>query len=231
MLVSSKNVAKEVLKNEKNIKKVYLIDDFNDEEIFLMLKKSNIKPQYLDKRKFYELADKKAQGIIIDISDYKYCDLEDIIKQDGFIIILDHLEDPHNFGAIIRTCEAASVDGIIIPKDRSVEVNSTVMKTSVGALNNIKIAQVNNLNQALEKLKKEGYWIVGTDMDGEEYTKIDYQGNICLIIGSEGNGMSKLVKENCDFIAKIPMFGEINSLNASFATGIMIYEAVRQRKS
>jgi 23S rRNA (guanosine2251-2'-O)-methyltransferase len=231
MLVSSKNVAKEVLKNKKDIKKVYLIDDFNDEEILFMLKKSNIVPQYLDKRKFYELADKKAQGIIIDISDYKYCDLDDIIKQDGLIIILDHLEDPHNFGAIIRTCEAAGVDGIVIPKDRSVEVNSTVMKTSVGALSNIKIAQVNNLNQAIEKLKKECYWIVGTDMSGENYTKIDYQGSICLIIGSEGNGMSKLVRENCDFIAQIPMFGKINSLNASVAAGIMIYEAVRQRKS
>jgi 23S rRNA (guanosine2251-2'-O)-methyltransferase len=231
MLVSSKNVAKEVLKNKKDIKKVYLIDDFNDEEILFMLKKSNIVPQYLDKRKFYELADKKAQGIIIDISDYKYCDLDDIIKQDGLIIILDHLEDPHNFGAIIRTCEAAGVDGIVIPKDRSVEVNSTVMKTSVGALSNIKIAQVNNLNQAIEKLKKECYWIVGTDMSGENYTKIDYQGSICLIIGSEGNGMSKLVRENCDFIAQISMFGKINSLNASVAAGIMIYEAVRQRKS
>lgn len=231
MLVSSKNVAKEVLKNPKNIKKVYLIDDFNDEEIIFMLKKAKITPQYCDKRKFFEFADKKAQGIIIDISDYKYCDLEDIIKQDGFIVILDHLEDPHNFGAIIRTCEAAGVDGIIIPKDRSVEVNSTVMKTSVGALNNIKICQVNNLNQTIERLKKERYWIVGTDMNGENYTSIDYKGNICLIIGSEGNGMSKLVKENCDFIAKIPMFGEINSLNASVAAGIMIYEAVRQRNS
>lgn len=231
MLVSSKNVAKEVLKNQKNIKKVYLIEDFNDEEILSLLKKAGITPQYCDKRKFFEFADKKAQGIIIDISDYKYWNLEDIIEQDGLLVILDHLEDPHNFGAIIRTCEAAGVNGIIIPKDRSVEVNSTVMKTSVGALNNIKIAQVNNLNQAIEKLKKEGYWIVGTDMYGEDYTKIDYNGSICLIIGSEGNGMSKLIKENCDFIAKIPMYGEINSLNASVAAGIMIYEAVRQRKS
>ena len=148
-----------------------------------------------------------------------------------FIIILDHVEDPHNFGAIIRTSEAAGVDYIIIPKDRSVKVNSTVMKTSVGALDNVKIVEVTNLNNTIKKLKKKNVWIVGTDMENSvAYDSIDYKVPIALVIGSEGFGMSNLVKKNCDFIARIPMYGKINSLNASVAAGIMIYEVVRQRK-
>lgn len=144
--------------------------------------------------------------------------------------MLDHLEDPHNLGAIIRTSEAAGVDGIIIPKNRSVSVNATVLKTSAGAAQNMKISMVTNLKQTIEYLKKQGFWIVGTDMEGTDFVKLDYRGKIAIVIGNEGSGMSRLVKESCDFIASIPMYGEINSLNASVAAGIMIYEAVRQRK-
>ena len=144
-------------------------------------------------------------------------------------MILDHLEDPHNFGAIIRTCEAAGVDGIIIPKNRTVEVNSTVMRTSVGALDNVKIAQVTNLKNTINYLKKQGFWIVGTDMDGTDYTKIDYTGKMAIVTGSEGFGMSRIVRESCDFIATIPMKGKVNSLNASVATAIVIYEAIKGR--
>ena len=145
------------------------------------------------------------------------------------LVILDHLEDPHNFGAIIRTCEAAGVDGIIIPKNRSVDVNSTVMRTSVGALDNVKIAQVTNLKNTINYLKSKGFWIVGTDMDGTNYQKIDYNGKMAIVTGSEGFGMSRIVKEACDFIATIPMRGSINSLNASVATALVVYEAVNQR--
>ena len=168
------------------------------------------------------------------IPDYEYLSEQDMLSNmpdKAFIVILDHLEDPHNFGAIIRTCEAAGVDYIIIPKNRSVSVNSTVMKTSVGALENVKIVEVTNLNNTIKKLKANGVWVVGTDLENSvSYDKIDYNTSIALIIGSEGFGMSNLVKKNCDFIANIPMYGKINSLNASVAAGIMIYEVVRQRK-
>lgn len=171
------------------------------------------------------------QGIILDVMDYQYTPLNYLLKSDAkFVVILDHLEDPHNFGAIIRTSEAALVDAIIIPQDREVQVNSTVMKTSAGALAKMNICRVTNLVQTINKLKDDGFWIVGTAMDGTDYRQIDYSGKIALVVGNEGNGMSRLVRESCDFVASIPMRGEINSLNASVATGIMIYEVVRNRK-
>ena len=185
----------------------------------------------MGKKEFSKFDKYSSQGIILYIEDFKYSDIEDFTCNDSsVIVILDHLEDPHNLGAIVRTCEAAGVDGIIIPKDRSVEVNSTVMKTSAGALENMKIAKVTNLNQTINKLKDKGYWIVGTDMENStDYRKIDYTGKIALVIGNEGTGMSRQVRESCDFIASIPMYGKINSLNASVAAGIMIYEVIRIR--
>ena len=143
--------------------------------------------------------------------------------------MLDHIEDPHNFGAIIRSCEAAGVDGIIIPQDRSVEVNATVIKTSVGTREKMKIIRVTNLVNTIKLLKNNGYWIFGTDMIGSDYTTLDYKGKTCIICGNEGSGMSKLVKDNCDFIASIPLRGEVNSLNASVATAIIVFEAIKQR--
>jgi len=176
------------------------------------------------------LVDGNHQGIVVEIENYEYCDIDDLLKKENpLLVILDHLEDPHNFGAIIRTCEAAGVDGIIIPKNRSVDVNSTVMRTSVGALDNVKIAQVTNLKNTINYLKSKGFWIVGTDMDGTNYQKIDYNGKMAIVTGSEGFGMSRIVKEACDFIATIPMRGSINSLNASVATALVVYEAVNQR--
>ena len=166
------------------------------------------------------------QGIIIDIDDYEYFSLDEIEKE-NVIIMLDHLEDPHNFGAIIRTIEAAGFKSIIIPKDRSVEVNPTVMKVSAGTLEKVKIARVNNLVNTINELKKKGYWIIGTDMDGTDYKEIDYKGKVAIVIGNEGKGMSRLVKENCDFIASIPMKGQVNSLNASVAAALIIYEVIR----
>ena len=231
MLVYGKNSCEEFLKNDTIIKKVYLDKNFSDKNIISLIGKRNIRPHFYNKIDLDELADGNHQGIIIDIGEYEYSDLDSIIKENGFIIMLDHLEDTHNFGAIIRTCEAAGVDGIIIPKDRSVKVNSTVMKTSSGAIVNMKICMVTNLNQTIKYLKDKGYWIVASDMNGENYTNIDYKDNICLIIGNEGNGVSDLVKKSSDFIASIPMTGKINSLNASVATGIFIYEVVRQRSN
>ena len=140
--------------------------------------------------------------------------------------MLDHLEDPHNFGAIIRTCEALGVDAIIIPKDRNVSVNATVVKTSAGAIYNMPIVAVANLLSTVNKLKNMGYWIFGTDMTGDDYSKLDYNMPVCLIIGNEGHGMSKVLKDNVDFVAKIPMIGKINSLNASVSCGIILSEIV-----
>ena len=201
----------------------------DDKYILDYLRNNNIKIINMDKREMDEKYGKGAQGIVLDIEDYEYHELNEVFDS-NFVVILDHLEDPHNFGAIIRTSEAAGVDYIIIPKNRSVEVNSTVMKVSAGALNNIKIVEVNNLVSAMEKLKDNGFWIYATDMDGEEYTKVEYAEKTALVIGAEGTGVSKRVGDNSDFIISIPMFGKINSLNASVAAGIAIYEVVRQRK-
>ena len=234
MQVYGKNVVKELLKNNRIIKKVYLANNFKDEEILSLLNKNNINVIYEEKFKMDRMQKGNHQGIILEIEDYKYTEEKDMLNnlpENPFIVILDHLEDPHNFGAIIRTCEAAGIDYIIIPKDRSVQINSTVMKTSVGALDNVKIVQSTNLNNVIKKLKEKGLWIVGTDMeDSVLYDEIDYKTPTALVIGSEGFGMSSLVKKNCDFMARIPMNGKINSLNASVATGIMIYEVIRQRK-
>lgn len=231
MYIFGKNVAKEVLKENTKIKKVIVAKNFSDEEIMKQLKIKKIFIEYLPSFELDRLVDGNHQGIILSVPDYEYCDIDELlVKEDPFLVILDHLEDPHNFGAIIRTCEAAGVDGIIIPKNRSVEVNSTVMKTSTGALNHMKICQVTNLKSTMDYLKKQGFWIVGTDMEGTSYTDIDYKGKIALVTGSEGFGMSRLVKENCDFIATIPMYGKVNSLNASVATAIVVYEALKQRR-
>ena len=155
--------------------------------------------------------------------------VRNIKKDNPIIVMLDHLEDPHNFGAIIRTCEALGIDAIIIPNDRNVNINGTVVKTSVGAIYNMPIVRVVNLNNTIEKLKDIGYWIIGTDMVGTDYTKIDYNMPVCLVIGNEGKGISKVIKNNCDFMATIPMNGNINSLNASVSCGIVLSRIVSSR--
>ncbi len=231
MYIYGKNVVTEYLKNQKKIKKAYIYKNFNDEFILSAIQKQNIETKFLEKFELDKLANGMHQGIILSVPDYMYAPLEELLKkEDSFLVILDHLEDPHNFGAIIRTCEAAGVDGILIPKDRSVDVNSTVIKVSTGAIDHMKIACVTNLNQTIRTLKEKGFWIIGTDMEGTDYNQIDYTGKIAVVIGNEGNGMSRLVQESCDFIAKIPMQGTVNSLNASVAAGIIIFEAMLKRK-
>lgn len=232
MIVYGRNVAFEYLKNyKKDIRKIIIQDGFNDKKLLSALENTKFDVIYKDKRYMDDLSNGVHQGIILDVMDYQYTPLNDLLKSDAqFVVILDHLEDPHNFGAIIRTSEAALVDAIIIPQDREVQVNSTVMKTSACALAKMNICRVTNLVQTINKLKDDGFWIVGTAMDGTDYRQIDYSGKIALVVGNEGNGMSRLVRESCDFVASIPMRGEINSLNASVATGIMIYEVVRNRK-
>ena len=232
MLVYGRNVAKEILKKDKKVLKIILQEGFDDKEINSLIEKGNFRVEVKSKRDIERLADGVHQGIILDIPDYQYKELKYVLNNDpSFVVLLDHLEDPHNLGAIIRTCEAAGVDAIIMPKDRQVQINSTVMKTSVGTLDNMDIVSVSNLVNAIDTLKQHGFWVVGTALeDSVDYREIDYSGKIALVIGNEGSGMSQLVKKNCDFIAKIPMYGTTNSLNASVAAGIMIYEVVRDRK-
>lgn len=232
MLVYGRNVAMEYLQNKKKIKKIWIQDSFNDQKLLSLIQMQKITYKKCSKNELDQLANGVHQGIILEVEDYQYATFSDIIKEtnDSLLMILDHIEDPHNLGAIIRTCEAAGVDGIIIPKDRSATINATVLKTSVGTTENVKIVQVTNLVQTIMELKKEGYWIVGTDMiNSTDYRKIDYTGKVAIIIGNEGSGMGRLVRESCDFIAKIPMYGKVNSLNASVSAGIMIYEALRQK--
>ena len=230
MLVYGRNVAKEILQENKKVRKIIIQENFDDKLINSLIEKSNFKVEIKSKREIDDLCLGLHQGIILDIPDYEYFNLDDLIDEE-IVVILDHLEDPHNLGAIIRTCEAAGIKGIIIPKDRQVGVNATVMKTSVGTLEKVKVAEVTNVVNTIDKLKKNNFWIVGTALeDSVDYREIDYSGKIALVIGNEGKGISDLVRKNCDFIAKIPMYGDVNSLNASVAAGIMIYEIIRNRK-
>lgn len=230
MLVFGKNVALEYLNSSKNISKVYLQNKFNDYEILNLLKKKNIKTEYLDKIRMDKKVSGLHQGIILDVEDYQYASLDEIINDDkSLIVMLDHIEDPHNFGAIIRSCEAAGVSGIIIPNDRSVLVNSTVIKTSVGTSEKMKIVKVTNLCNTINTLKDNGYWIYGTHMSGDNYKEVDYADKTCIVVGNEGKGMSSLVKKQCDYVISIPMRGEVNSLNVSVATAIIVFEIMNKR--
>lgn len=228
MYIYGKNVAEEALLKGEKIKQAFIYEKFNDKNLLNKISSKNIKINYVTKYDLDRLQSGNHQGIILEVPDYDYAALGEVLEEE-IIVMLDHLEDPHNLGAIIRTCEAAGIKSLIIPKDRSVRVNATVIKVSVGAIENVKIAMVNNLVNTLKELKDKGYWVIGTDMEGTDFKKIDYSGKIVIVIGSEGKGLSRLTEENCDFIASIPMRGEVNSLNASVAAALVIYEAVRNR--
>ena len=235
MYIYGKNVAIETLKKKKKINKAILYKNFKEEEILNLLIKNNIKIKYLEKYEMDKIVNGLHQGIILEIDEVETIGLEEFLnkikeKKYPTVVMLDHLEDPHNFGAIIRTSEALGIDGIIIPNDRSVGVNGTVVKTSAGATSFIKVARVININETIKYLKENDVWIYGTDMNTDKmYYDEDMTGNVALVIGSEGFGMSRLVEENCDFLIKIPMKGKITSLNASVSAGIVMYEVVKQR--
>lgn len=219
MRTCGKNVFNEL--DYKTVRKVLISDTFRDKEIINKIKDNKLKYIVTD-AKIMDRMMPHNQGIIIEIDDYSYGTLDDI-QNDSLVLMLDHLEDPHNFGAIIRTCEAKGIKSIVIPKDRGVTVNETVMKTSSGALNHVNIIMVTNLVNAINKLKDQGYFIYAADMDGKDYKSIDYADKVVLIIGNEGNGISNIIKNNSDEIISIPMKGVVNSLNASVAAAILIY--------
>jgi 23S rRNA (guanosine2251-2'-O)-methyltransferase len=238
--VEGRNAVLELLESGKDINKIYIEKGEKQGSINKIIAKANerkILITEIDKQKFKKMCQTpNAQGIIAVVPPFDYCDVYDIIEtakrknEDPFIIILDGIEDTHNLGSIIRTAETAGVHGIIIPKRRAASVNSTVAKVSAGAVEHMKIARVNNIVETINTLKKEGIWICGTDMEAQEfYFDQDLTGPLAIVIGSEGNGMSRLTKENCDFLTKIPMQGKITSLNASVSAGIVIYESRKQR--
>lgn len=227
MKVFGKNVFNELRDNVSSIKKVYLAKNFTDKDIINFIKDNGISYSVMDQRKMDGMVEGRHQGIIIVVDDYEYSDYKDMLSE-NIVVMLDHLEDPHNFGAIIRTCEAAGIKSIIIPKDRSVSVTSTVMKTSAGALEHVNIAMVNNLVNVIDDFKDNGFFVYAADMDGENYKGVDFADKVLLVIGSEGNGVGRLVKKNCDQILSIPMYGHVNSLNASVAAAILIYGIVNK---
>lgn len=237
--IIGRNPVLEVLKTEKEIEKIYIAKGElkgSIKKIINIAKDKNIVLQYVDKKKLNQIAQGvNHQGVAALVTPYDYSSIDDILNKaretnkPPFIVILDGIEDPHNLGAIVRTAECAGVHGIIIPKRRAASVTETVYKSSAGAVEHMLIAKVSNISTTIDRLKKEGLWIYGADAAGENYYfDTDLKGPVALVIGSEGKGLSKLVKEKCDFLIKIPMFGKVSSLNASNAASILIYEVVRQ---
>ena len=239
-IVEGRNSVLELLESGKDINKIFITKGEKQGSINKIIGRAKGKGIVLvevDKSKLDEMSNtKNHQGVIAIVPPFEYCEVDDIIdeaknrNEDPFILILDGIEDPHNLGAIIRTAETAGVHGIVIPKRRAASVNSTVNKTSAGAVEHMKIARVNNINETIKYLKDNGLWIIGTDGNADKYYyEQDLKGSIAIVIGSEGTGMSRIVSENCDLLIKIPMKGKITSLNASVSAGIVIYEAVKQR--
>ena len=238
--VEGRNAVIELLESGRDINKIFVSNGEKNgsiNKILAMARERKVIVSEVNKSKLEPMAlSDNHQGVIAIVPPYEYCNIDDILEcaksknEDPFIIILDGIEDPHNLGAIIRTAETAGVNGIIIPKRRAAGVNSTVTKVAAGAVEHMNIARVNNINEAIRYLKENDVWVCGTDIDTNKYHyNQDLTGPIAIVIGNEGFGMSKLVKENCDFLVKIPMKGKITSLNASVSAGIVVYEAVRQR--
>lgn len=238
-LIIGRNPVIEALKSGKQLDIIYIDSDSGGSIglICKMAKERDIVVKQVSSQKLDSMSDGKShQGVIASGACAEYSSVEEILAKakekgtDPFIIICDEIEDPHNLGAIIRTAEAAGADGVIIPKRRSASLNRTVYKTSAGAASYVPVARVSNLAAAIDELKENGVWIYGTDASGEDYTEVDMSGPCAIVIGSEGFGMGRLTKEKCDFLLKLPMFGQVNSLNASVAAGIFMYETVRRRR-
>ena len=238
--IEGRNAVLEAFRSGKTIDKLFVLDGCKDgpiQSIMREARKNDTIVNFVTKERLDQISEtKKHQGVIAYAAAYHYAEVEDILnraKEKGeppFLILLDNIEDPHNLGAIIRTANLAGAHGVIIPKRRAVGLTATVAKASAGAINYTPVAKVTNLSQTMKKLKKEGIWFVCADMDGTPMYDLDLTGPMGLVIGNEGEGVSKLVKENCDFVASIPMQGDIDSLNASVACGVLAYEMVRQRR-
>lgn len=240
-IIEGRNPVIELLKSGRTVEKLFVAKGAIEgslKVIISMAKDNGIVVSEVDRKKLDDMSTTHShQGVIALASPYVYSSIDEILKlaeekgEEPFIVILDEIEDPHNLGSIIRSANVMGAHGIIIPKRRSALVTATVAKASAGAVEYTKIAKMTNLNQAIKELKEKGLWVIGTDMDGESCYNSNLTGPIAIVIGSEGKGISRLVKENCDGVVSIPMQGEVNSLNASVAAGIIMYEIIRQRGS
>lgn len=239
--IEGKNAIFECRRANRGIKKLYVLSGIKDEKVNALideLKKTGTIIKFVDRDELDSMAlTKSHQGIIAEVEDYKYVEVSEIIdyakskNEEPFVVLLDEIEDPHNFGAIIRSAECVGAHGVIIKNRNQAMVTATVVSSSAGATEFMKIARVTNISKTIEELKKQGMWFACADMDGTEMSKTNLKGSIGLVVGSEGNGVSRLVKEKCDFVVKIPMKGHIDSLNVSVATGILLYEINRQRNA
>ncbi len=239
MIIEGKNSVYEALVAGKTFNKLMAAKGLSDEhsnKIINLARDKGVSINFVD-RKILDRSSEtgRHQGFVAEITDFLYSEIEEVYDlaakrgEQPFVVILDNIEDPHNLGSIIRVCECAGVHGVVIPKQRACAINATVLKTSAGACNHLPVCRVANINQIIEKLKKEGFWIYCADMDGEYVYKTNLTGPIAVVIGSEGKGVSRLTKQLCDGVVKLPMFGKVNSLNASTATSAIVYEIVRQR--
>ena len=237
MKVEGRNSIYELLKTNKEIDKILVQKDLKDDaskRLINIIRSHKLKLQPVDKYVIEkESESKRHQGFIAYVSDYKYFDIDDILEEctepDSLVVVLNEILDPHNLGSIIRVLECAGANGLIIGKDRSASVNDTVMRISAGALNHVKVARVTNINTAIDMLKDNGFWVYGAEVGGQSIYKANLTGKICLVIGGEDSGVKRLTKEKCDGIISIPMNGKVNSLNASVACGVAVYEVIRQR--
>lgn len=239
MQIFGRNPVIELLKTDRSVNKIYILKGIRKgplHEILDLAKKKKIPLQEVDQAYFDKLVPgENHQGVLAAVATTDYVDWEEILakakekEEDPLIIILDEIEDPHNLGAILRTCDAAGAHGVIIPKRRAVSLTEGVAKAAAGAVEHVPVARVANITQVIKRLKEEGLWIAGADMDGNNIYDQDLKMPLAIVIGSEGKGISRLVKENCDFLVSLPMLGSLNSLNASVAAGVIMYEVVRQR--
>ena len=238
MKIIGRNAVTEAIKSGQTIDRLVAARDQRDsgaQKLINEAKSRGIKVFFYDKEVLdRESAGKKHQGFIAEVTDFKYCELEDILSyakekdEPPFIIILDGVEDPHNLGSILRVAECAGAHGVVIPRHRSVSVNDTVVKVSAGAASHIRVAKVTNINDAIDELKENNIWVYAADMDGESIYKTNLTGAIAFVIGGEGSGVKRLTKQKCDGVVSLPMRGKVNSLNASVATGAVVYEYLRQ---
>lgn len=239
-LIVGRNAVSEALKAQRSINKVMIAKGATEgsiKEIIGLVKSAGIPLQEVERNYLDKLTEgQKHQGVAAMVAAKEYVELEDIIAiakqrgEDPFVLVLDGVEDPHNLGSLLRSAEVAGVHGVVIPKRRAVGVNATVAKSSAGAIEHMAVARVANITQAIEKLKALGCWVAASDMDGQELWEATLTGPIAIVVGGEGKGVSRLVRQNCDFVVKIPMKGKISSLNASVAGAILLFEVVRQRK-
>ena len=240
MKIEGKNPVRELLNSDATIEKITIANGGRDDitrEIFSLAKEKKIKVEFVDRKSLDKMSETgHHQGVIAEYTNFKYADLDELIKKsqdeqkDMLFLVLDEILDPHNLGSIIRVAECAGATGVIIPTRRSATVNETVVRTSAGATSYVPVVKVGNINSAIEKLKNENVWVYALDMDGEEMYNTNLTGNIALVVGGEGSGVKQLTKKLCDGVIKIPMFGKVNSLNASVSTGIATYEVIRQRR-